>query len=247
MKFKIVIPARFSSSRLPGKPLLRILDKPVVWHVIQRCKEAGISADDILVSTDDSIIKDSLKHEDIEVVLTSLSHKSGTDRINEVVKLKDWDDELFVINVQGDEPLVPPALIHQLISFTKLHSSYDITTAVAPVNSYDDFLDPNVVKAVISNKDRALYFTRSPTPVNRDYPLDLTLAKQHIGIYIYRVSVLKQLCSFEEDSLEKYEKLEQLRALSHGLTIGATNFDSFVPHGIDTIDDYRKIKKIMEQ
>lgn len=247
MNVKVVIPARYSSSRLPGKPLLTLLDKPVIWHVIERCKEAGIEQNDIFVATDDQRIIDALRDESIQVVLTSSEHQSGTDRINEVAQIKGWDEDTIIVNVQGDEPMIPYRLIQRIVSFAQLNPSYQITTAVVPLVSQDDFVNLNVVKAIIGYNGRALYFTRSPSPLNRDNSSDLSLAKRHIGIYAYRASALKQFCSYSEDELEQYEKLEQLRALSHGMSIGATIFDGFVPHGIDTIDDYENIKKIMEE
>ncbi|WP_063660017.1 3-deoxy-manno-octulosonate cytidylyltransferase [Aliivibrio fischeri] len=247
MNVKVVIPARYGSSRLPGKPLLTLLDKPVIWHVIERCKEAGIEQNDIFVATDDQRIIDALRDESIQVVLTSSEHQSGTDRINEVAQIKGWDEDTIIVNVQGDEPMIPYRLIQRIVSFTQLNPSYHITTAVVPLVSQDDFVNPNVVKAIIGYNGRALYFTRSPSPLNRDNSSDLSLAKRHIGIYAYRASALKQFCSYSEDELEQYEKLEQLRALSHGMSIGATIFDGFVPHGIDTIDDYENIKKTMEE
>ncbi len=247
MSVKVVIPARYGSSRLPGKPLLTLLDKPIIWHVIERCKEAGIEQADIFVATDDQRIDDVLKDKGIQVVLTSSSHQSGTDRINEVVELKEWSGDTVVVNVQGDEPMIPPGLIQQLVSFTLSNPSYHLTTAVVPLRSQDDFVNPNVVKAVLGHNGRALYFTRSASPMNRDNPSDLSFAKRHIGIYAYRVSALKEFCSYVEDELESYEKLEQLRALSHGMSIGAMVFDGVVPHGIDTSDDYETIKRIMEE
>jgi len=247
MNVKVVIPARYGSSRLPGKPLLTLLDKPVIWHVIERCKEAGIEQNDIFVATDDQRIIDALRDESIQVVLTSSQHQSGTDRINEVAQIKGWDEDTIIVNVQGDEPMIPYRLIQRIVSFTQLNPSYHIATAVVPLVSQGDFVNPNVVKAIIGYNGRALYFTRSPSPLNRDNSSDLSLAKRHIGIYAYRASALKQFCSYSEDELEQYEKLEQLRALSHGMSIGATIFDGFVPHGIDTIDDYENIKKIMEE
>ena len=247
MSVKVVIPARYGSSRLPGKPLLTLLEKPVVWHVIERCKEAGIAPNDIFVATDDKRIADALKSENIQVVLTSPEHQSGTDRINEVSFIKGWSEDTIIVNVQGDEPMIPPTLIQRIVSFTRLHASYDITTAVVPLVSADDFVNPNVGKAIVGHNGRALYFTRSASPMNRDTPNDLSLAKRHIGIYAYRASSLKQFCSYPEDELENYEKLEQLRALSHGMNIGAIVFEGAVPHGIDTIEDYENTRKIMEE
>lgn len=247
MSVKVIIPARFGSSRLPGKPLMTILNKPVIWHVVERCKEAGIEENDIFVATDDERIIDVLKYDGIKTVLTSTSHQSGTDRINEVAQLMRWSGDTVVLNVQGDEPMIPPGLIQELVAFTTTNPHFHLTTAVVPLYSHDDFLNPNVVKAILGHNGRALYFTRSASPMNRDNPSDLTLAKRHIGIYAYRVSALNEFCSFADDKLECYEKLEQLRALIHGMSIGAMTFNGEVPHGIDTIDDYESIKKIMEE
>ena len=247
MNVKVVFPARYCSTRLPGKPLLPLLDKPVVWHVIERCKEAGIKQSDIVVATDDERICDALKNEGIQIFITSSSHQSGTDRINEVVEKSGWSPDTVVVNVQGDEPIIPPSLIQQLISFTFSNPYYQITTIVVPLIHKDEFYDTNVVKAVLGHNGRAIYFTRSPSPFNRSNPSDLSLAKRHVGIYAYKVSSLKEFCSYAEDELESYEKLEQLRALSRGMSIGALLFDDIVPHGIDTIKDYEAIKKIMEE
>ncbi|OED64306.1 3-deoxy-manno-octulosonate cytidylyltransferase [Vibrio tasmaniensis ZS-17] len=247
MNVKIVIPARFGSTRLPGKSLLTLLDKPVVLHVVDRCIEAGISRNDIFVATDDIRIENVLSESGIQVVMTSSSHQSGTDRINEVVVAKQWSDDTVVLNVQGDEPMIPPELIKSVVSFANKNPNFEISTAVVPLTSDEDFSTPNVVKAILGHNGRAIYFTRTAAPMNRDNPQDLSLAKRHIGIYAYRVSALKQFCSFDEDSLESYEKLEQLRALSHGLSIGAVVYEGDVPHGIDTEYDFENIKSLMNR
>lgn len=247
MSLKIVIPARFDSSRLPGKPLLPLLDKPLVVHVFDRCLEAGIDSSNIFVATDDQRIFDILENLGVQVVFTSNTHVSGTDRINEVAQIKGWSDDTIILNIQGDEPLIPPRLIQELIAFTKFNANFDITTAVVPIHTNDDFINPNLVKAVLGHNGRALNFTRSASPINRDNPSDLSLARRHIGIYCYRVSVLRHFCSYPESSLENFEKLEQLRALSNGMSVGAILFDGLVNHGIDTYDEYIKIKKIIEE
>ncbi|CAM3729098.1 3-deoxy-manno-octulosonate cytidylyltransferase [Vibrio aquimaris] len=246
MSVKVVIPARYGSSRLPGKPLLTLLDKPVVWHVIQRCKEAGIGLDDIFVATDDQRIIDVLKGENIQVIFTSSEHQSGTDRINEVSKIMGWNEDTTIVNVQGDEPMIPSTLIRKIVSFSQSNPLYHITTAAVPLESQEDFSNPNVVKAIVGQNGRALYFTRSASPMNRDDNGDLSLAKRHVGIYAYRASALERFCLYPEDELESYEKLEQLRALSYGMSIGVMIFDGVVPHGIDTIEDFKSISKKME-
>jgi 3-deoxy-manno-octulosonate cytidylyltransferase (CMP-KDO synthetase) len=244
---KVVIPARYGSSRLPGKPLLLLNDKPIYWHVVQRVLEAGISIEDIIVATDDQRIVDSANDEFVPVQLTSFTHVSGTDRLNEVALAKKWGNDVVVINVQGDEPLIPPQLVSDLVKFTSENINYSITTAVTPITSEEDYINPNVVKAILGENGRALYFTRSSCPFNRNTPEDYSHAYRHIGIYAYRVGVLNEFCSYPESLLESCEKLEQLRALSYGMTIGAIVINNAPPHGIDTEQDYQHIKSLMEK
>ncbi|MGF1848319.1 3-deoxy-manno-octulosonate cytidylyltransferase [Vibrio lentus] len=247
MTVKIVIPARYASSRLPGKPLLNLAGKPLVLHVVDRCIEAGMSVKNIFIATDDIRIVESLSSARVAVVMTSALHRSGTDRINEVAKRERWPDNTVVLNVQGDEPLIPSDLIQKVAIFASERDDFDISTAVVPILSQSDFHNVNVVKAIIGRRNRALYFTRSAAPLNRDSNDDLRLAKRHIGIYAYRVGALKQFCTNGEDCLEAYEKLEQLRALSIGMSIGAIEYDGLVPHGIDTIDDFESVIKLVNE
>jgi 3-deoxy-manno-octulosonate cytidylyltransferase (CMP-KDO synthetase) len=244
---KVVIPARFGSSRLPGKPLLLINNKPIFWHVVQRVIEAGVLLTDIVVATDDLRIQQKAEALNLPVMMTSSEHVSGTDRINEVTMQKNWPDDTVILNVQGDEPLIPAHLIRQLIAFTQSNCEFDITTAVSAISTKDDFVNPNVVKAILGENNRALYFTRSSAPTNRDYPDCLSMAFRHIGIYAYRKLALQSFCSFSEAPLEQYEKLEQLRALSNGMKIGAVVIDDAPVHGVDTLEDYQQLKQIMEK
>jgi 3-deoxy-manno-octulosonate cytidylyltransferase (CMP-KDO synthetase) len=246
IQVKVIIPARYGSTRLPGKPLLLLKNKPMYWHVVQRVLEAGVEIQDIVVATDDDRIVKSALSEAIPVQLTSENHVSGTDRINEVAMLKGWEDNAIVLNVQGDEPLIPHTLISDLAAFTSQNPHFSITTAVSPIKSECDYLNPNIVKAVIGEENRALYFTRSSSPFNRDEPKSFSDAYRHIGIYAYRVGALNEFCSYSESRLERCEKLEQLRALSNGMSIGAIIISEAPPHGIDTIQDYEKLKLIME-
>ncbi len=243
---KVVIPARYGSSRLPGKPLLKIQGKTIIEHVAERCREAGVSKDNIIIATDDQRIFSVLESSQWQVVMTSDSHQSGTDRICEVANKMQWDDDTIVLNVQGDEPMIPPDLIENVASFAKTHSEYDIATAVVSMTKAENVDDPNVVKVVLGENSRAIYFSRAAVPFNRDFPQNHSLAKRHIGIYAYRVSALKRFCSFSESILENYEKLEQLRALSHGMPIGALIYEGAVPHGIDTLEDYESIKCLLK-
>jgi 3-deoxy-manno-octulosonate cytidylyltransferase (CMP-KDO synthetase) len=218
----------------------------MVWHVVQRCIEGGFNKENIVVATDSVEIQNKLHKYNIKTVMTSSEHISGTDRVYEVASKLAWPLSDTVINVQGDEPLIPAQLIRELASFTKKINNFDITTAVVPISSGEDLDNPNVVKAVLGENSRAVYFTRSATPINRDDPGDMSLAYRHVGIYAYSVKSLGVFCSLESSSIEKYEKLEQLRAISNGLSIGAIMFTDHVPHGVDTQDDYNKIKNIIE-
>lgn len=246
MSVKIVIPARFGSSRLPAKPLLLINEKPIFWHVVQRILEAGVSLDNIILATDHESIEIKANNLGIPVVMTSTDHASGTDRVFEVAKKLGWEMETIIINVQGDEPLVPPHLIRKLIDFTVKEQKFNITTVVTPICNTQEFVNPNVVKAILGECNQALYFTRSPSPYDRDNPSNFNLAKRHIGIYGYKLRSLERFCHFSEASVENCERLEQLRALANGLIIGAIEIDSAAPHGIDTMADYLAIKNIME-
>ncbi|WP_439829385.1 3-deoxy-manno-octulosonate cytidylyltransferase [Aeromonas veronii] len=243
---KVVIPARYGSSRLPGKPLLDVCEKPIFWHVFQRCVEAGVSPVDIIVATDDLRIYTKATSLCIPVVMTSECHESGTDRINEVALKFGWSDDVVVINVQGDEPAIPPELIASLKSFTMEQVSFSITTAMTPIRTHEELHNVNVVKAIVSEHHHALYFTRAASPFCRDNPDDFSLAYRHIGIYAYRVASLRRFCSYSKSLLEEYEKLEQLRALSHGMTIGVIIYDHELPLGVDTIEDYLNVKEFME-
>lgn len=243
---KVVIPARYGSSRLPGKALLEIKSKPIFWHVAQRVLEAGIDITNIFIATDDRRIEKKAKKLDLPVVMTDETHASGSDRVNEVANKLCWSEDTLVINVQGDEPLIPSSLISELIEFTRQNKTYDITTAATPITKHDDLINPNVVKAITTEQNKALYFTRSAAPLNRDNPSDLSNALRHVGIYVYRVNALNKLCQLPECKLEKLEKLEQLRAISNGLAIGVMAYKGDIPHGIDTEQDYLNVKVLME-
>ena len=243
---KIVIPARYGSSRLPGKPLLEIDNQPMFWHVHSRCLLAGFKSEDIIVATDDTRIFDSASKYHIKAQLTELTHISGTDRINEVVNQQGFDKKTLVINVQGDEPLIPPELIRDLAEFACSNPKFDLSTVITPITNVGDMTNANVVKVAVGENDQAIYFSRSAIPKNRDDVTSLEHAYRHIGIYAYRVSTLNILCDLPESRLEKLEKLEQLRALSNGLSIGAKVCDEIPPHGVDNHADYINIKKIME-
>lgn len=243
---KIVVPSRYGSSRLPGKPLMPLLGKPMFWHVVNQAIEAGFPVDDVVVATDDLRIIESAKKFDIPAVMTDRNHVSGTDRLFEVCKKLDWSEDTLVINVQGDEPLIPPKLITSLANFATQSPQFDICTVMSPISSVSDLNNPNVVKVAEGEEQRAVYFSRSPIPFNRENQESLYRICRHIGIYAYSVKCLRRFCSFPESSLEKIEKLEQLRALSYGMSIGVVRYNEAPPHGIDTEEDYNDVKNIME-
>jgi 3-deoxy-manno-octulosonate cytidylyltransferase (CMP-KDO synthetase) len=243
---KVIIPARYASSRLPGKPLLKILGKPIISHVVDRVAESGISRKNIYVATDHNEIVQVLEEYKIQYQLTSELHESGSDRVNEVVVNLGCDPDEIILNVQGDEPLINPALIRELVDFIKNKPSYDIWTTIVPIVDFEEFQNPNVVKTILGPNHNALYFTRAPAPVERDDPGSFKHAFRHIGLYAYKASSLLKFCSYEKSTLENTEKLEQLRALSNGMSIGLVQFDGDVSHGVDTIEDFYNIRAIME-
>lgn len=240
-KIKIVIPARFGSTRLPGKPLLSLGGKPVLLHVFNRCIDAGFSQADIVVATDDARIVAVMQQSGVNVCMTSIEHESGTDRIYQVAHQLGFSPDTIVLNVQGDEPLIPSELIRAVADLAIHHSEFDIVTAVTRFSDWEDFSDPNHVKAILTAQQQALYFTRAMAPYHRDNPRCYEMARRHIGIYAYRVDVLNRICDLPASNLERYEKLEQLRALEAGMSIGAVVFEGNVPHGVDTEDDYQKL------
>lgn len=218
MQFRVVIPARYDSSRLPGKALLPLAGKPMLQWVHERAKACG--AAEVCIATDDDRIATAARGFGADVVMTSRSHTSGTDRIAEVAITRGWQDEDIVVNVQGDEPLIPPAVIDQVAQLLAANARADIGTLAVKIESLADLNDPNVVKAACDAGGRALYFSRAPIPFNRDAPTTVPAAAlRHVGIYAYRVSALRKLSKLQPTRLEQIEKLEQLRALENGMEI----------------------------
>ena len=250
MSFTVVIPARFASTRLPGKPLQLIDDKPIVQCVYEQALKS--QADRVIVATDDQRIVDAVEAFGGEVCLTAQSHLSGTDRIQEVAKHYQMNDDHIIVNVQGDEPLIPPAVINQVAANLHSASHASAATLSEPIGSTDDFTNPNIVKVVASHQGMALYFSRSPIPFPRDMAIDTfvsdgTLPQRHIGIYAYRVSLLHRFVQWSPAWLEKTESLEQLRILAYGESIHIDEACEVVPGGIDTPDDLERIRKKLSQ
>ncbi len=252
MSFKVVIPARYGSTRLPAKPLLPIAGRPMVqWVVEQACRS---HADEVLVATDDAriaaVIADPRGSGHVQAVMTRADHASGTDRIAEVARTRGWSGDTLVVNVQGDEPQIPPVLIDQVAALLAADPQADLATLCTPVTSDDEFLNPNIVKVVRAADGSALYFSRAPIPFDRDAaglaaeaPPRHAGALRHLGIYAYRVDALLRMTTLPVSALEAKEKLEQLRALEAGMRI-AVGIATRVPGvGVDTHEDIERLRR----
>jgi len=241
--FIVVIPARYASTRLPGKPLKDIAGKPMIEWVYRQAALSG--ANEVIVATDDERIAAACRKFGAPVELTSTEHASGTDRIAEVARRFAWPDEQIVINVQGDEPLISPLCIAQTARLLGWHPEATIATLTAPLLSDAEFRDPNFVKVVTDKNDWALYFSRAPIPWPRDG--GLPTVRRHIGLYAYRAGGLKAISAAPPCALEETEKLEQLRALWLGYRIVVANaVEPPSPH-VDTEEDLLKIRRYLER
>ena len=240
IKTAAVIPARYGSTRFPGKPLALIAGKPMIQWTCE--KAAASKADIVLVATDDERIKDAVESFGFQAIMTSPDHQSGTDRIAEAVK--DIDAEL-IINLQGDEPMLPSSVINQLIDIMHSMPKIEMATVAVPANiSSEEYQDPNTVKVVTDTKGKALYFSRSPLPYFRNTPQEATCLF-HWGIYAYRRSFLDQFIQWPQSDLEKIESLEQLRALENGASIQvAIAQDKAL--GVDTPEDIQKVEEFLK-
>ncbi len=250
--FTAIIPARFASTRLPGKPLLDIAGKPMVVRVAERAQESG--ADRVVIATDDARIEAAARAHGVDVVMTRAAHPTGTDRLSEAAALLGLADDAIVVNVQGDEPLLDAGVIRGVAQ--ALHAAPDaaIATACHPLADAGEFFSPNVVKVVCDRRGSALYFSRAPIPFARD---DFALIKdvlpaglpayRHIGLYAYRAGFLAQYPRLAQTPLERFEALEQLRALAHGYRIIVNVLPGPLPPGVDTEEDLVKVRTLFEQ
>lgn len=235
--FVIVIPSRYASTRLPGKPLRDINGKTMLEHVYERARESA--AREVVIATDDERIAEVAENFGGQVCMTGDQHRSGTERIAEVCDLLDWPDDTIVVNLQGDEPTMPAALIDQCAELLQ-ESTADIATLASPIASQQDFENPNVVKVVLADDGDAIYFSRAPIPYDRaeNPAVDArSAALHHHGIYAYRCGVLRRLVTSEASDLEVCEQLEQLRALSLGMTIRVAIPSERPGTGVDTEED----------
>lgn len=246
--FHVIIPARYAATRLPGKPLLSIGGRPLIQWVWQRALDSGAAS--VMLATDDERIRKAALEFGADVVMTSAQHASGTDRIAEVARLRGLDPADIVVNLQGDEPMMPAPVISAVARALESAPHVDISTAAAPVQSLAEFLDPNCVKAVRAADGRALYFSRAPVPWPRDQttdgrPTGFEGALRHIGIYGYRVRSLLQFAARAPTALEISEKLEQLRALEYGMHIQVVVLEAAPPAGIDTPQDLERVRALL--
>lgn len=243
MTFKVVIPARYASSRLPGKPLLDIAGKPMVIRVAEQAIKSGATR--IVIATDYEKIVHVAKENGIEAMMTRVDHASGTDRIAEVAQALHWDNNDIVVNVQGDEPLIDPQLIQE-VALTLAHSKDAVmATACHAIHDETSILNPNIVKVVLDTHGNAMYFSRSPIPYPRDDEHKQNIkALRHIGIYAYRVGFLKQYADLAVTELEQIESLEQLRVLHHGYKIAVTVTDNAPASGVDTQADLDEVRRL---
>jgi 3-deoxy-manno-octulosonate cytidylyltransferase (CMP-KDO synthetase) len=241
-RFNVVIPARYESTRLPGKALADIGGKPMVLWTYDAARRSA--AAEVMVATDDERVAAACRGAGARVELTANGHASGTDRIAEVAARSAWDERDIIVNVQGDEPLMPPKLIDQAALLLDRHPTADLATLMTDVRDARELADPNVVKVVVDSEGFALYFSRAPIPSPRDGGLPPG-AKRHIGLYAYRAGSLKKLAASPPCELEQIERLEQLRALWLGQRIVLADAIEIPPRGVDTEADLAAVRRVV--
>ncbi len=250
MQFIVVIPARYGSTRLPGKPLRDIAGQPMIQRVWQQaCKSAAAR---VVIATDDSRIEAAALKFGAEVCMTSADHVSGTDRLQEVAQLLELADSQILVNVQGDEPLIPPSVINQVAANLEANNQAGVATLCEPVNTVEDFCNASVVKLVADAEGLARYFSRAPIPWPRDQFADNSnampepnIARRHIGIYAYRVAELTRFVGWPVAPTEQAESLEQLRFIWNSVAIHVADALESVPPGVDTEEDLQKVSKLI--
>ncbi len=250
--FKVVIPARYASTRLPAKPLLDLGGKPMVVRVAERARLSG--AEEIWVATDHPLVRATAEAHEVAALMTRNDHPTGTDRLAEVVEQHGWSSDTIVVNVQGDEPLIEPEVIVQTARQLAA-SGADIATVAHPIVDAADFFNPNVVKVVRRADGDAAYFSRAPIPYARDHfarenggeTLPGTFpAYRHIGLYAYRAGFLRAYAGLTAAPIEQFEALEQLRALWHGYRISVALIDAAPAPGVDTPEDAERMRKLFD-
>jgi 3-deoxy-manno-octulosonate cytidylyltransferase (CMP-KDO synthetase) len=247
VSFKVVIPSRLASVRLPDKPLQVLIDRPLVQHVYERAAASG--ADEVLVATESERVAQVCRGFGARAVLTSAGHRCGTERVAEVATKERWPEDTIVVNVQGDEPLMPSMLVDQVAALIT-SSGTPLATLAWPIANTAEMCDPNIVKVVVDQNGDALYFSRASIPWNRDLPptrsdAPLALALRHIGLYAYRAGPLRELAAAAPCELEDIEKLEQLRALYLGLRIRVGHAETLPGPGVDTEADLQRVARML--
>jgi len=250
--FKVVIPARYGSTRLPGKPLLEIAGKPLIRHVFERALTTA--AEEVLVATDDERIAATCRGFGADVVLTRTDHRSGTERLAEVIATRGWPGETLLVNLQGDEPCLPSALVDQVAAGLATHGGAGMATLACPIRDAASLFDPNVVKVVTDARGFALYFSRAPIPWHRQafggavpviLPKDQTYLR-HIGLYAYRAEFVKRYLGWSSAPLERTEALEQLRVLWHGEGIYVSLAREEPGPGVDIPEDVERVLAFLQ-
>jgi 3-deoxy-manno-octulosonate cytidylyltransferase (CMP-KDO synthetase) len=246
--FHVIIPARFSATRLPGKPLLVIGGRPMIQWTWQCARASGAAT--VTIATDDDRVFEAVRAFGADCLMTSPQHVSGTDRIAQVVRSKGFAAQDIVVNLQGDEPMMPPAVVDEVAAALNSRPQFDIATAAAPIESLAEFLDTSCVKALRARDGRALYFSRAPVPWPRDHvaagqPTRFAGAWRHIGLYAYRARSLLQFASWPPTPLEEAERLEQLRALENGMPIYLVALPEAPPAGVDTPEDLDRVRALL--
>ena len=248
--FRVVIPARYASTRLPGKPLRLVSGRTLLEHVYRRALDSG--ADDVRIVTDDERVIAAARAFGARAEMTQATHASGTDRIAEVAAREGWDESEIVVNMQGDEPLLPPVLVRQVAELLGERAAAGVATLATPIESLSEFLDPNVVKVTVARTGLALYFSRAPIPWPRDGAVrglasqtQFGGALRHLGLYAYRVGALKRLTAMPPSALEESEKLEQLRALDNGIAIAVGLARERPGPGVDTEEDLAAVAHLL--
>ena len=254
MSFRVVIPARFASTRLPGKPLAEIAGRPMIAHVWERAR--GSRAAEVIIASDDDRVLEAAAAFGADTERTSPDHPSGTDRIAEVAERRGWPDDCVVVNVQGDEPMLPEAVVDQVAANLMTNPDAGMATLAEPIRKRSQIFDPNVVKVVTRADGFALYFSRAPIPWDRGGFAEGAMAveggkalsgswRRHLGIYAYRVGLLRRFVTWAPAPLEEVEMLEQLRVLHAGVGIHVADACAPVPAGVDTPDDLERVRALL--
>jgi 3-deoxy-manno-octulosonate cytidylyltransferase (CMP-KDO synthetase) len=250
MNFIVIIPARYSSTRLPGKPLIDLCGKTMIQRVAEKALQSG--AQKVIVATDSGKVADAVNLPGVEVVMTSPDHSSGTERLAEVCSIMNFSEDQIIVNVQGDEPLIPPVLISQ-VAQDLADNDAPMATLAVPITDESEVFNPNAVKVIMNRLGDAIYFSRAPIPYERNNfardpkVIDCSVHARHLGIYAYRAGFLKKFVKWEATPLEDIEKLEQLRTLSYGEKIHVSIARVTPPAGIDTDEDRLKVIEYLKQ